>query len=176
MLRAHLWTPAAGVTLIEVLITLTVLAILLTLGLPAYKDWIQNTQIRTAAESVLNGLQLARGEAVKRNALMTFTLSGNSWTVTVTGTGETIQSRNAGEGTRNAVITTTPAGVTSVTFNGMGRISGGSNVTFNVANPVAGGACQTDGGPMRCMNIVVQAGGQTRLCDPKLPATEPRGC
>ncbi len=176
MLRAYPWTASAGVTLIEVLITLTVLAVLLTLGLPAYKDWLQNTQIRSAAESMLNGLQLARGEAVKRNTLVTFAWTGSSWTVTVTGTGQTIQSRSAGEGSRNAVIGTLPAGITSVTFNGMGRVSGGGNITFNVTNPVGGGACQTEGGPMRCMNVVVQSGGQTRLCDPKLPATEPQGC
>lgn len=176
MLSARPWTEPAGVTLIEVLVTLTVLAILLMVGLPAYKDWLQNTQIRTAAESVLNGLQLARGEAVKRNALVTFALSGNNWAVTVNSTGQTIQSRTGGEGSRNAVISVTPAGIASVTFNGVGRVSGGSDVTFSVTNPVAGGACQTAGGPMRCMNIVVLAGGQTRLCDPKLPPTDPQGC
>ena len=166
--------PLAGVTLIELMVAIAVLAILLAVGLPAYREWIQNTQLRTAAESVLNGLQLARAEAVKRNSPVTFAVSGNNWSVTDS-LGQPIQSRSGGEGSKNAVIAATPAGTTAVTFTGMGRTTAGANVTFAVTNPV-GGDCQTAGGPMRCLNIVVMVGGQTRLCDPRLPSTDPQGC
>ena len=63
-----------GVTLIELMITITVFGIAISLGAPAYTEWIQNTQIRTAAESVLSGLQLARAEGLKRNATVRFQL------------------------------------------------------------------------------------------------------
>lgn len=164
-----------GVTLIELLIAIAILGIVVTLGLPAFGEWLQNTQIRTAAEAVLNGLQLARAEAVKRNGLVTFALSGKDWAVTVNSTGEAIQARKGGEGSKNAVISASPAGTTAVTFNALGRPTVSTGITFSVTNPVGGG-CQTAGGPMRCLNITVLAGGQTRLCDPKLASTDPRGC
>lgn len=168
--------PAAqtviGVTLIELMIGIAILGLLLTLGLPSYARWIQSSQIRTAAESVQNGLQLARTEAVRRNSPVNFTLNGNNWSVMANAT--TIQSRNATEGSPNAVITA-PANPFTVTFNAFGRATAGGGTTLNVTNPT-GGACEAAAGTMRCLNITVQAGGAVRLCDPALPATNPQSC
>ena len=63
-----------GFTIIEVLITLAVLGVLLALGTPGFVEWLQNQQIRAAAEATLNGLQVARGEAVRRNTPVRFQL------------------------------------------------------------------------------------------------------
>jgi len=54
-----------GVTLIELMVGIAILATLLAMGIPAFTGWIQDTQVRTAAESILNGLQTARAEAVR---------------------------------------------------------------------------------------------------------------
>lgn len=67
----------AGFTLIELVITLAVLAILLAFGLPSFSTWTQNSQIRTAAGAIQNGLQLARSEAVRRNAPIRFQLTSS---------------------------------------------------------------------------------------------------
>src|SRR5262245_36744694 len=61
-----------GFNLIELLITFVILAILIGLGAPAFSDWLQNQQIRGAAEAALNGLQAARSEAVARNRNVSF--------------------------------------------------------------------------------------------------------
>lgn len=66
-----------GLTLIELMITLTIAALLLMLGLPSFSEWIRNTQIRAAAESILAGVGKARLEAIRRNAGMTFSLTNN---------------------------------------------------------------------------------------------------
>ena len=70
MLRAR--TAQRGFNLIEVMITLAVIGVLLTLGAPAFSEWLQNQQIRAAAEATLNGLQVARAEAVRSNAPVRF--------------------------------------------------------------------------------------------------------
>jgi type IV fimbrial biogenesis protein FimT len=61
-----------GVTLVELVIALVILGLLFGYGLPSFSGWIQNAQIRTAAEATQNGLQLARAEAVRRNTQVRF--------------------------------------------------------------------------------------------------------
>lgn len=66
--------PQTGFSLIELVVVVSILAVLLALALPSFSEWIRNNQVRSAAESLRDGLQLARSEAVKRNARMRFQL------------------------------------------------------------------------------------------------------
>ena len=140
--RAALRPMHRGVTLIELSIGLAIVAILLALGMPGFLDWIQNSQIRTAAESVQNGLQLARAEAVRRNTGVQFAVTGADWTVGCIPPGTvdcpaSIQTRSGTEGSANAIVTSsevlpsgaaagTPVFAGTVVFNGLGRVNGGS--------------------------------------------------
>lgn len=63
-----------GATLIELIIGLVIVGMLFLLGAPSIASWIQNSKIRTAAEGMQSGLQLARAEAVRRNTLVRFDL------------------------------------------------------------------------------------------------------
>jgi type IV fimbrial biogenesis protein FimT len=56
-----------GFTLIELMIGLVIMGTLFALAIPSFRTWIQNQQIRTGAESILNGIQLARSTAVNNN-------------------------------------------------------------------------------------------------------------
>jgi type IV fimbrial biogenesis protein FimT len=64
-----------GFSLIELLITLAIFGVLLALGASSFRAWIVNMKIRSTAESVQSGLQLARGEAVRRNTAVMFQLT-----------------------------------------------------------------------------------------------------
>jgi type IV fimbrial biogenesis protein FimT len=168
-----------GFTLIEVMISLTVLGILLMIALPSFSEWLQNQQLRAASEATLNGLQAARGAAIRRNVLVQFRQSApptTAWSVTEVGTGTVVQSRAHEEGSPNAVITATPAGATTVTFTSLGSVVvDPARVTqFDVSNP-AGGSCQP-GGPMRCLRVTISGGGSLRMCDPIVGVTDPRSC
>lgn len=66
-----------GFSLIELMVGLVILAVLLGLGVPAMTGWMVDSRVRSQAEYVLSGLQLARGEAVKTNALVRFQLVSN---------------------------------------------------------------------------------------------------
>jgi len=165
---------SAGVTLIELLIGMAVLAILVTMGLPSLANWIQNSQLRSAAESIQTGLQLARGEAVKRNTFVGFTMAGpdSSWTVDVMNPPQQIQSRPAAEGTPNPQIATTDA---TIIFNGLGKTSLAAGAVIQVTNPT-GGTCKP-GGEMNCLNVTVSVGGQIKMCDPTIVAAgDSRAC
>lgn len=167
--------PASGMTLIELLIGFVIVGVLLALGVPSFSAWLQNMQVRNAAESIFNGLQLARTNAVQRNKSVTFTMNGpdSSWSVTIDtpsiplGEPATVQSHSGAEGTRNAVIATTSP---TISFSGLGAANPAT--TIQVTNPT-GGACQTavaGVGTMRCLNITVSAGGQIKMCDPIITA------
>src|SRR5580700_9727263 len=71
-------TLQRGVTLIELAVVLAVVAILFATAAPSFAAWIHNVQIRTATESVQNGLQLARAEAIRRNRSVMFWLTSNA--------------------------------------------------------------------------------------------------
>jgi len=172
--------PQRGFTLIEIMISLTVLGILLMIALPSFGTWLQNQQLRAASEATLNGLQVARAAAIQRNVLVQFVSGpGTGWTVTEVGTGALVQSRAHEEGSPNAVLTVTPAGASTVTFAPLGSVvanaDGSATVTqFDVGNP-AGGSCQP-GGPMRCLRVTISGGGSLRMCDPIVGVTDPRAC
>lgn len=63
-----------GFTLVEIIITIAVLGILLMVGVPSMSEWLQNSQIRTAAEIMAQGMQATRAEAVRRNTSVRFSL------------------------------------------------------------------------------------------------------
>jgi type IV fimbrial biogenesis protein FimT len=171
-----------GFTLIEIMVSLTVLGILLMIALPSFSEWLQNQQLRAASEATLNGLQVARGAAIRRNVLVQFqetSLPQTAWAVTEAVSALAVQSRAHEEGSPNAQITATPAGATTVTFAPLGSVvanaDGSPTVTqFDVSNP-AGGSCQP-AGPMRCLRVVVSGGGSLRMCDPLVGVTDPRAC
>lgn len=57
-----------GFSLIELLVTMVVISILLTIAAPALKDFVRKNQISTNANTLVAALNLARSEAIKRNA------------------------------------------------------------------------------------------------------------
>jgi type IV fimbrial biogenesis protein FimT len=57
---------AGGWTLVELMIALALAAIMVTLAVPGYHDWIATYQLASHAEHLANSLALARSEAIKR--------------------------------------------------------------------------------------------------------------
>ena len=169
-----------GVTLIEFLISFAILGILIATAVPSFRDWITNSQVRTAADTVNSGLQMARTEAVRRNTPVRWTLSnstGGAWLIDVPSTGATVQTRSGNEGTVSALVTSNQ---NQIVFNGVGWVTPTpvNPIQIDVSNPGAGD-CQDaggGGGPIRCLRVLVGAGGQVRMCDPVLASSAAAAC
>jgi type IV fimbrial biogenesis protein FimT len=196
----------AGVSLIELMIGLAIVAFLLFLGVPEFSVFLQNTQIRNAAETTLAGITLARAEAVRRNAPVRFQLvsdltsgcaistgplndsSALSWVVSLdnpTGACDAnpgdaapriVQKKSAREGSVNVRVSTDQA--PTVTFNGLGRMTGTGVQRLDFKS--ASGVCvhvDDVNGTMRCLALMVTTGGAVKMCDPKVgDTTDPRHC
>lgn len=120
---------AAGFTLIEMLIAVAILGILTTLAVPSFNDYILGQRLANAAFDLNASLSYARGEAIKRNAAVVLTPTndadwGQGWAITVGATTLRTQSQYA-----NIAIA---GSVTSITYNGAGRVSAGSTVSLEL--------------------------------------------
>ncbi|MFJ2987963.1 GspH/FimT family pseudopilin [Collimonas sp. NPDC087041] len=90
-----------GFSLIELLVAMAIFAFLLALAIPAFSGWLQNMQIRNAAESIQNGLQQARTEALRRNTTVRFQLTTSVTNSCAISTGQANWVVNLGSSTTN---------------------------------------------------------------------------
>ena len=83
---------SAGFTIIELLIALTLVAILVAVALPSYQSLRQEQMVRAATQAIYTDVMLLKSEAVKRNNKLTLIifnsgLSGWCYRVAVDGVG-----------------------------------------------------------------------------------------
>jgi len=153
------------------MVGIVIVGVLVSLAMPSFQDVLRNSEVRTAAESIANGLQRARAEAVARNTNVQFVLgTGSSWTVS---DGTQIDKRDSSEGSKNVTVTalaadlSTPA--TTVTFSNLGIVVASADSLAQV-DLTAAGASQN-------LRVTIGVGGSARMCDPSLtPGSSPRAC
>ena len=70
----------SGFTLVELMVTLAIAIILLSVGVPSFTQTIQNNRLTTAANKLVSATNLARGEAIKRGTRVTVCKSSDGAT------------------------------------------------------------------------------------------------
>jgi type IV fimbrial biogenesis protein FimT len=71
---------AGGFTLVELMVTLLVVAILLGIAVPSFRDAALSSRLTGYANDLVASVQLARSEAIKRNLTVTLCASVNGST------------------------------------------------------------------------------------------------
>lgn len=74
-----------GFTLIELMVTIAVMAVLLGIAIPSFTDVTLGSKLRSQANDLVAGATLARSEAIKRNQTVTFCASANGATCVASG-------------------------------------------------------------------------------------------
>ena len=196
-LRPGTRRASSGFTLVELLITITLLALLLGLAVPFFGGMIRNTRVRSVSEALQNGVRTAQAEAVRRNRQVVFFLTnaepalnapaaanGTFWAIQTVP--QALDASETAALVRGGALSDVAAGVTitgpaSICFNSAGRL------TNNAAPGVPGANCTTAAAPVynvaavgadRPLRMTVSVGGQTRMCDPArtMSSTSPEGC
>lgn len=139
----------------ELAVAMTIVAIFLTIGVPALRDLVVGQRVRSSANNLYSDLSYARAEAIKRNAQVQVVRAGTSWTsgwsVSVAGNPLRVQSPLA-------EVMYGGAAEASVTYNPDGRTTLASAASFNFSSP-SGGAVT-----MRCV-VIAPSGRPAVLVD-----------
>ncbi|HUG22269.1 GspH/FimT family pseudopilin [Piscinibacter sp.] len=119
--RRHRTDRARGFTLIELLTVMALLAILMAVVAPSFREFLQSQYVKSVAYDLTADLLLARNEALKRNGNVSIEPSGDSWadgwTITELVNDTQVGQRNAADA--SVTVDDGPAGIT---FDANGRV------------------------------------------------------
>jgi type IV fimbrial biogenesis protein FimT len=77
-----------GFSLIELMVTLTIVGIATSVAIPNYRSMVENAAVGTQASVVVDNMAYARSEAVKRNGRVTMCRSADGASCTTAGAGD----------------------------------------------------------------------------------------
>jgi type IV fimbrial biogenesis protein FimT len=189
-----------GFTLVELIVTMAVLALILLAAMPSIGNWLDNTRVRNAADSIQNGLQIARAEAVRRNQSMSFwlvalddpgtlgnecSLSGSSasWVVSVNSPVAHCADEPSTVSSPMLVTGRAIGGGRPVTVAALqsDATTAANSITFDGFGRVTGSSSinriDLSGTTTRNLRIEISIAGAIRLCDPAVSdGNDPRKC
>lgn len=146
-----IYSRQRGVTLIELMVTLGVIAILATFGVPSFQNHLKDNRRTTQVNELVGALNLARSEATKGNGTVAFcpsadgaTCSGGNydtgWIVFINSDGDTPPAVDGGSerilrshaGTSNAgtSLRATAGAASGVNFLASGRPATFGDITY----------------------------------------------
>ncbi len=125
-----------GFTLIEALVTITVLVILSSIAIPAFSSMFQNNRIRNAAYELMSSLAYARSEAIKRNTTAGVAPAAggwsDGWTVDANGVGTPLKVVPVSDDVAIVGEADGAAFAGTVTYQRTGRVNGFTELRFTL--------------------------------------------
>lgn len=124
--------PARGFTLVKLLVTISIVAVLAGLAMPSFSNLVASQRVRSAGTDLHTALTKARSEALKRNASVRLEpKEENNWTrgwriVEVSAPTTILEDHNGFQG----ITMTGPA---DVVYASSGRIRGTSMPSFQLS-------------------------------------------
>jgi type IV fimbrial biogenesis protein FimT len=114
-----------GFSLIELMVTIAIAAILLAIAAPSFDSVAQSMKLTSYANSLVASIQLARSEAIKRNAVVSLCVSSNGSTCETGGWEQGwIVMCNSTDNT-----TCDPAGANTIVIESQPAVSSGWKIT-----------------------------------------------
>ena len=120
-----------GFTFLELMITLTVAAILSTLAFPSFVTMTKNNRLTTQANDFILALNLTRSEAVKRGTSATITAKTGGWTNGWTVAHATAGDLRKGDALQDSMNLTNDNGNLVITYSSSGTAAGDNGAAGN---------------------------------------------
>ena len=160
---------SAGFTMIELLVTIAIAVILLTVVVPNFRPFLAKKDLEGVMSNLVTDLQYARSEAVQRNVDVQVTFATGCYIVHLaSATGATCGGVTPADAAIKTVAfgsSTTalsqPGGLTRVRYDavrGTATFNGGDANAGTITGTAAAGGFQ--------LNLVVRPAGRLQLCSP----------
>lgn len=197
-------SPGRGFTLVELLITISLMAILLFQIVPTFRSWSADSRVRSTAEALQNALRLAQSSAVARSRTSIFALTAaepawnaapaansTNWYLSLLPLPDSDEVASSSSliqaSTLARQLGVTIEGPALLCFNSMGQQASLASTatglaascqapTDDVNTPTQYTVSRT--GAARKLKVRVYLGGRVRMCDDAktLSTTNPDGC
>lgn len=119
-----------GFTLIEMMVVVTMAAVVLTVGVPSYRNFILRQRVKAAAFAFANAAVLARSEAIKRNTDVALVAAAGGWakgwSVQVAASGTVLSRQDGYDGVVMASVAPKST-ATTVSYQYSGRLNAAVN-------------------------------------------------
>ena len=182
-----------GATLLELMVTVTIVGIVGAIGIPQMGQWIRNSSVNSAAEILQNGLRQAEAEAIRRNLRVEFlltneapassniktlsaTLNGKNWAIRALDGLVPLADQNAAYVSafllKDVSYDISVEGPGSVLSSGSGRVLDNKGVAISSHQVYRISRSSAD----KALCVFVTPGGGVKLCNPARASGEPFAC
>lgn len=152
--------PQAGFTLLELVITVAVLAIVLAIGIPSFQGITNRNRLTSITNEMLGATQLARMEAIRRNSRVVVCPTTNGTTCNGANWMRVVVRESAVGG---AVIREFQFSGRGISIQGSPSIAVGNQLSFNASGFArAGTNAATTSGALRVCTSALPAGENSR--------------
>jgi type IV fimbrial biogenesis protein FimT len=168
--------PIRGFTIVELMVTVTVVAILAAIAVPTLRSVVENSRIRASSQSLQSGLALARSEAVRLNTQVQFVLTSAGWNIERADNAALLQQGSGREAPEGVTVRRSPDRASRITFNSFGRVTPNPDGTATLASLDIEATNPSGSSTYHPLRVELGTGGVARLCDPSVDTNEPKGC
>lgn len=143
-----------GLTLIELMVALSIAAILVVAAVPSFQDYLGNSRLRGSGNTLFVHAMFAQSEAIKRNNVVRLATDG-----------AVVRVLDRSDPDNEVLVRETvladgiSAAAANIDFGAEGRPVGFAAGSINLSSAVH--ACSTE---IRCPGLRVDGGGAIRLC------------
>jgi prepilin-type N-terminal cleavage/methylation domain-containing protein len=165
-----------GFTLVEMIVTVAVLAILLTAGIPAFQSTLDKRRLTGAVEQLYSDLQFARSEAIRQNKRVTvYFTSTSAWCYGMDVEPSSDCDCNSAPG--NCTVGGVQKVVSGTDFRNVtlsNNTFASNNVTFDPRRGTANqGRVSLQSSAIGTVEVIVSNPGRVRICSTNVPDYKP---
>ena len=129
---------SSGFTLIELMVTIAVLAIIVSIAAPSISTQLANQRIKSTVSTIESALKEAKAESIirRQNIAVIYNSASNPKTIILQNGDDTLSTYNIND--QNTVIVTTintlPIAITTVTFQPNKVIAGDDEILYSICD------------------------------------------